>query len=239
MGNKTANDSRPAYNRPYLISYLASAAIDVPVVKPATPVYLPVTSAVQPHERQYKREKPGLFKPFVLAGFGADEIFYANLQAKAGLTLIYGIADWSSNFSISGFRYGAGSSYPLRNGWLIQLEATTGRLSKETLIRRNDTAIAMIPLDVSSRLQRISLFAQKNIAQHLSVYGGPVFNHLKTIYQLTNTQVSLATVTLTTFAAEKDYTTVKPPYTLSSSAPTELENIKTWIGLQIGINYRF
>lgn len=233
--NNTMGDKRP-----YLLSYLTPATIAVPVVKPATPVFLPVTPAVQPHKRRYEHEKPGLFKPFVLAGFGADEIFYVNLQAKAGLTLIYGIADWSSNFSVSGFRYGAGSSYPLQNGWLIQLEATTGKLSKETSVRGSgDTSTRRIPLDVRSRLQRISLFAQKSIAQHLSVYAGPVLNHLKSDYQLNSRQVSLATITQTTVATEKDYSTVKPPYTLSNSAPAEPENIKTWIGLQIGINYRF
>ena len=238
--NKMASDSRPTYNRPYLLSYLTPATIAVPAIKPATPVFLPVTSAVQPHKQPYKHEKPGLFKPFVLAGFGTDEIFYANLQAKAGLTLIYGIANWSSNFSVSGFRYGAGSSYPLRNGWLIQLEATTGKLAKETSVRRNsDTATAGIPLDVRSRLQKISFFAQKSIAQHLSVYAGPVFNHLKSAYLLNNRQVSQATITQTTVATEKDYSTVKPLYTLSNSASEEAENIKTWIGLRIGINYRF
>lgn len=238
--NNIMGNNSPTYNRPYLLSYLTPATIAVPVVKPATPVFLPVTPAVQPHKRRYEHEKPGLLKSFVLAGFGADEIFYANLQAKAGLTLIYGIADWSSNFSVSGFRYGLGSSYPLRNDWLIQLEATTGNLSKETSVRGSgDTSTRRIPLDVRSRLQRISLFAQKSIAQHLSVYAGPVFNHLKSNYHLNSRQVSPATITQTTLATEKDYSTVKPPYTLGNSAPAEPENIKTWIGLQIGINYRF
>lgn len=238
--NHLVSDSKPTYNRPYLLSYLTTATIVVPVAKPATPVVLPVTPVVQPHKQRYKHEKPGLFKPFVLAGFGADEIFYANLQAKAGLTLIYGIADWSSNFSISGFRYGAGSSYPLRNGWLVQLEATTGKLSKETsILGKGDTATVRLPLDIRSRLQRISLFAQKSIAQHISVYAGPVFNHLKSDYQLNKRQVSLAAVIQSTLATEKDYAIIKPPYTLSGSAPGEPENIKIWIGLQIGINYRF
>lgn len=240
--NNTAGNSEKADTRQVVLSYIVHPTTASPfaAIKPAAPTLLPVASPVQQQKRKYTSRKPGLFKPFVLAGVGADEIFYANLQAKAGVTLLYGIAGWSSDFSISGFRYGAGSSYPLKNGWTIQLEATTGQLSKETAVRMAfDSATTRLPFRMNVRLQRISLFGQKNITPHWSIYAGPVFNRLKSTYYLNSGQISREYITRFIATPEKEYAAVRPPYTLSETPPGELKNIRTWIGLQTGINYRF
>lgn len=239
--NGIANNPGTADSRlQYPLSYLTSQAITIPPVRPARPALLQINSLMPKEQPRHQYEKPGLFKPFAQAGFAADEVLYVHLQAKAGITLAYGIVSWSSNFSVSGFRYGVGSSYPLKNGWLIQLEATTGKLSKETLVRTNlDTATTRYPIRVDSRLRRISLFAQKSVAPHLSMYAGPVFNHLKSTYRFSTFPTSLESIKQGISASEKDYSTIIPPYTLSSSPPQQLENVKTWIGFQIGISYRF
>ncbi|SHN43271.1 porin family protein [Chitinophaga sp. CF418] len=234
--NVIAGNSKAAGNS---LAYIGPLRITIPTIKPAAPALLQVTPPAKRQKERYVYEKPGLFKPFVQAGFAADEALYANLQAKAGITLAYGIVSWSTNFSVSGFRYGAGISYPLNNGWLIELEATTGKLFKETPVRMNDdTTTTKPPLYANSRLQRISLFAQKSIGPHLSVYAGPVFNHLKSTYQLRTWPLNLASLRVIVSTPEEDYVTISPLYTLHRSPAEETEDIMTWIGFQIGISYR-
>ncbi|MCF6402480.1 porin family protein [Chitinophaga filiformis] len=224
---------------PNSLSCIAPLQITIPAIKPVSPALIPLSPPAGREKKRYIYEKPGLFKPFVQAGFAADDALYANLQAKAGITLVYGIVSWSTNFSVSGFRYGAGISYPLNNGWLIELEATTGKLFKETPIHiDDDTTNTRPPLFVNSRLQRVCLFAQKSIAPHLSVYAGPVFNHLKSTYQLSTWSLSVATLQEISLTPEKDYMTIRPPYTLHRSPAEEIEDIRVWIGFQIGISYR-
>ncbi len=240
FANITEHSTTADKQQQYLLTLFTSPAITIAPVRPASPVFLTVAPVIPPQKQRRKYEKPGLFLPFVSTGFAADEVLYSNFQARAGVTLLYGIAAWSANFSASGFRYGAGSSYPLKHGWLIQLEATTGKLSKAATVRPVfDTSGAQFTLNTHSRLQRISLFVQKNIAVHWSVYAGPVFNHLKSVYYMNNSQISPAFINSFLTARERDYMLLQPPYTISSSAPEEPENVKTWIGLQVGINYRF
>lgn len=223
----------------YSLLPIAPIKHTVPTIKPAAPVLLRVTSPAKRQRQPYIYEKPGLFKPFVQAGFAADEALYANLHAKAGVTLVYGIISWGTNFSVSGFRYGAGISYPVNNRWLVALEATTGKLFKETTVRTvSDTGATRPIVYVNSQLQRISLFVERRIAPHLSVHAGPVFNRLKSTYQLTTWPLSLATLRVVATTPEKDYVTIRPPYTLHRSPPEETEDISTWIGFQIGISYR-
>ncbi|PWV53277.1 hypothetical protein [Chitinophaga sp. S165] len=236
-----ANDSLSAgKQQPYTLNYLTSTAIMMTPVKPSSPTLLIIRPTI-PQQRQRRiYKKPGLFKPFIATGFAADEVLYANFQVRAGITLLYGIAGWSTNFSASGFRYGAGSSYPLKNGWLIQLEATTGKLSKAANVRPVfDTSVTQFTINTHSRLQRISLFAQKNIAARWSVYAGPVFNHLKSVYYRNDWQINPAFINNFLIARDRDYMILRPPYTTSSTPPEKPENVKTWIGLQAGINYRF
>lgn len=222
-----------------LLSYVIPLNAPIPVIRLALPGLAQVTPSAKREKERYVYEKPGLFKPFVQAGFAADEGLYANLQAKAGITLVYGIFSWGTNFSVSGFRYGAGISYPLNNGWLIELEATTGKLFKETPVQIDDDTTTTKPiLYANSRLQRISLFTQKSIAPHLSVYAGPVFNHLKSTYQLTTWPLNPATLQVILLTPEKEYVTVRAPYTLYRSSPEKMDDIRTWIGFQIGISYR-
>ncbi|UPK71003.1 porin family protein [Chitinophaga filiformis] len=231
-----ADSSKTADNS---LSDVIPLSAPVPVIKPALPVLPQVTPSAKREKERYVYEKPGLFKPFVQAGFASDEGLYANLQAKAGITLVYGVFSWGTDFSVSGFRYGAGISYPLNNGWLIELEATTGKLFKETPVQIDDDTTTTKPiLYANSRLQRISLFAQKSIAPRLSVYAGPVFNHLRSTYQLTTWPLNPATLQAILLTPEKEYVTVRAPYTLHRSPPEKMEDIRTWIGFQIGISYR-
>ena len=239
--NIITGSSKTISNSPsYSLTAAAPVKLSIPTIKPTTPALQRVTSPAKRQREPYIYEKPGLFKPFVQPGFAADEALYANFQAKAGMTLAYGIVSWSTNFSVSGFRYGAGISYPVNNRWLIELEATTGKLFKETPIHTvSDTGATRPIVYVNSQLQRISLFVQRRIAAHLSVHAGPVFNRLKSTYQLTTWPLSLATLRLIATTPEKDYVTIKPPYTLHRSPPEEMEDISTWIGFQVGISYRF
>ncbi|SDG38193.1 hypothetical protein [Chitinophaga filiformis] len=237
--NTIAGSNKTISNSPSYSLSIAPVRLTIPTIKPAAPMSLRPTSPAKRQKQPYIYEKPGLFKPFAQSGFAADEALYANVQAKAGVTLVYGIVSWGTNFSVSGFRYGAGISYPLNNRWLIELEATTGKLFKETTIHTvSDTGATRPVVYVNSQLQRVSLLVQRRISPHLSVHAGPVFNRLKSTYQLTTWPLSLATLRAVATTPEKDYITINPPYTLHRSPPEETADISTWIGFQIGISYR-
>jgi hypothetical protein len=205
------------------------------ILKPS-PAPAPLQSAIRSMQRE--RTDRRFFKLFAQGGITTDEIYYANAEVKAGLGLIYGIGIWGSNFSISGFRYGLGSSIALRNKWRLELEATTGSLSKASSITIPPDTFRLT-LEVRSRLNRAALLVQKEIGPHIAVHAGPVFNHLKSTYYRNGTARPLTEIFPNMPDAGQTYYTIKPPYTLSNSAPDRTDNIKTWIGLQAGVSYRF
>ncbi len=211
--------------------------VTIPPVKPG--IFIPIHPILASPRRG--REKPGLFHVFGQAVLAADETFYVNAQAKAGITLLYGIAGWSSNFSVSGFWYGLGSSFPLRRDWRIQLEATTGKLSKATTITE---FIDTIPIHrhavrIENQLHRLGLFVQKGLHARLAVHAGLVFNYLKITYYLNETPTTPGNFPPGSGDITQTFYLLKPAYTFNSAAFDKPENIRTWIGLQAGLSYRF
>jgi hypothetical protein len=204
----------------------------------------PVLQAPRRERKRWRLRLPamisgnGIFSPFVQAGIATNETFYANLQVKAGLGIIYGIGSWSSNFSVSGFRYGLGASIPLRNDWRLQLEATTGKLSKEVMTRLAYDTTSLHRVATRTRLHQAGLFVQKSIGQHLVLHGGPVFNHLKNTHYFDGEQEPRGNIGLYPPEDVNAYYTIKPHYTIGSSE-MRAADAKIWIGLQLGINYRF
>ena len=168
---------------------------------------------------------------FVDAGLMVDETFYVNPSLRAGWPFLYGIAQWSTNFTVSGFRYGVGGALRLNDQWQIGLMATTGVNSKE--YPENINGSLPIPITIKTSLQKIGLQAQTKINGHLQLQFGPVLNILSTkYYNPLGTPTPL-------FVSESDVAEyIKPPYTIRDTySPISAQNTRIWIGLQAGLFY--
>jgi hypothetical protein len=175
---------------------------------------------------------------FASAGLTANETFYLGPQINAGLPWLYGIAGWRTNFDVSGFSYGMGTSVQLSDSWALQLTATSGTLSNHYRWSSHDTLIGSI--QAKGRLTRLGLLATVQINSRWKIQFGPVFNLLKTAHH-SQADSAWATSTLPPSTdMRKKYYLLRPPYTLSDTYNDKsATGKKTWIGLQIGLFYRF
>lgn len=73
-------------------------------------------------------ERGKWYRPFVKAGFSADEVLYANASLMAGIKYVYGIISYGTGFTGSGgrFRWGGGIPVKLKNQQQLHLNFTTG-----------------------------------------------------------------------------------------------------------------
>ncbi|NLU95927.1 hypothetical protein [Chitinophaga sp. Ak27] len=170
-------------------------------------------------------------RPFAFllnAGVSADEMNYVNPTLQLGFPFLYGIGSWSSNFSNSSLRWGAGISIRLSEDWRLHLQGTTGQLRQAW-----DTMTLTSTMKVQHG--KLALLAEKRLSNHFSLQGGLSFNRMLTRYYDFNGQFQAldksAMETMSTY-----FTLPKPPYTLSDNYGGN-GNVKTWIGFQLGIFY--
>lgn len=168
-------------------------------------------------------------------GVQADDAVYFQPTVMAGLQYVYLVAGWGTNFHSSGFRYGLGGMLPLRSGWRINAQATTGKLTSPGV------AIDSIrTFEARSSLHRLSLQLEQRLGRRWKVSAGPVFNYLATTYYVNGKAASFSEHgTAAQGLNDKTLYTVKPLYTISNSYErTTASNVKTWVGLQVSIFYR-
>lgn len=168
--------------------------------------------------------------PFAQSGLAADDVFYIAPTLKAGFKFAYGILSWNTNFKISGFRYGGGTSLRLSEDMRVHADITFGKLSKDY-----DTLGQKIT--VKTKLTRILLFLENRITGKFYLQYGPMLNLLKTEYYLNDMPLGMYRPEET---VDRKYHYIKPIYTLRNTyAPEKPSNRKSWIGAQVGIYYRF
>jgi hypothetical protein len=164
----------------------------------------------------------------IKSGLLADDIFYGNPTIQVGIPYVYGIAAWSTNFRISGFRYGVGAAVPLSDEWKLHLQVTTGNLSSKF-----DTANQR--WEFKTRLHRAGCIAEANLTRRLGVQFGPVFNLMKLTFYRAGKEVAPG---LPTAHIDQKFDLIKPVYTLSDNfSINRAQSTKTWIGFQVGIFY--
>jgi hypothetical protein len=164
----------------------------------------------------------------VKGGLSADDVFYCSPTIQAGVKYVYGIAAWSSNFNISGFRYGLGGVVPLSDQWKLHVQVTTGNLlsSFDTTSQR---------WEFKTTLHRAGCIAEADLAPRLSIQFGPVFNLMKLVFYRGGVKTAPG---LTQDHIDKKFDLIKPVYTLSdNSSINRVQSTKTWIGFQVGIYY--
>jgi hypothetical protein len=175
---------------------------------------------------------------FVDAGLTADETMYLNPTIRVGCPFIYGIAQFSTNFIVSGFRYGVGGSFRVADKWRLGLNATTGNYSKgyQWNIILPGLPVSIDPITVNTSLQKIGLSVETAISRDIQIQFGPMLNILGTKYYTFDTPIPIGADETN---ANKFYNYIKPPYTIQDNySPYSTQNTKLWIGLQASLFYR-
>lgn len=171
---------------------------------------------------------------FADAGLTADETMYINPSIRVGLPFLYGIVQGSTNFSVSGLRYGAGGSFRLADKWRLGLVATTGDYSKD--YPALSVGSPTVPITVKTSLQKIGLSAEAAIGRNIQIQFGPVLNRLVTKYSTYGIPIPLI---VNETEANKYFHYIKPVNTIQDTySPYSPQNTKLWIGLQAGLFYR-
>ena len=178
-----------------------------------------------------EKERSGFLNDlFVKAGVSADDLFYGNVTIHIGHPYFYGIGSYSSNFNISGFRYGIGASVPLSDLWKLHLQVTTGNLSS-----KYDTMT--IHWEYKTKLHRAGLIAETDLGKHFRLQFGPVFNLMKITFYRNGKKMAPG---LPSEYIEKKFDLLKPVYTFTNTfSPNVANSTKSWVGLQISLFYNF
>lgn len=166
---------------------------------------------------------------FVKPGFSADDVFYVNPTVHIGHPWLYGIASWSTNFKIHGFRYGAGSSIRFNEDWKLHLQFTTGIYSSSV-----SNTISM-NWQFITNLHKAGIIAEKKLNDRFSIQFGPVLNSMRLTYYRNGEKT---TPGITEESANKIFTLIRPVYTLSDNYSTQnIQSSKLWVGLQVSFFY--
>jgi hypothetical protein len=156
--------------------------------------------------------------------------FIATPTIQIGHPYFYGIASYSTNFNISGFRYGIGASVPLDDSWKLHLQLTTGNLSSKV-----DTMT--IHWEYKTQLHRAGLIAETDLGKHFKLQFGPVFNLMKLTFYRNGQKIAPG---LPTEYIDRKFNLLKPVYTFTNTfSPNVAKSTKSWVGLQISILYNF
>jgi hypothetical protein len=178
--------------------------------------------------RAFSNAKESTFANGMLikGGLSADDIFYVNPTIQAGTKYVYALASWSSNFNLSGFRYGLGGAIALSDQWNLHLQLTTGNLSSTF-----DTASGK--WEFKTQLHRAACIAEVQLGNRTSVQFGPVFNLMKLTFYRAGIKSAPG---LPDEQMDAKFNLIKPIYTLSDNfSMNKAQSTKTWIGFQLGL----
>ena len=162
----------------------------------------------------------------IKGGLSADDIFYCNPTIQVGIKYVYGIASWSTNFKLSGFRYGLGGAVPLSDEWKLHLQVTTGNLSStfDTTGQR---------WEFKTQLHRAGCIAEVKLSPRLSVQFGPVFNLMKLTFYRGGKKEAPG---LSSTHIDNKFNLLQPVYTITDNfSGNKAQSTKSWIGFQAGI----
>jgi len=156
----------------------------------------------------------------------ADDIFYLNSYVRIGKAPLHLIAGYATNFSVSYWKYGLGSSWNWGDETRLSLECTSGSFSK-----------AFDSVELKNTFYRGSLLWEKSLFANCWFRIGPLVNVLASAYY---TNKYLQATGINPGSIDAFYSQVKPLYTISNSYTSNSSRaIKTWVSLQAGIVFHF
>ena len=215
----------------YQLAPSAPVLLTATRIQPIATLSLPVTGSVA---------KIGLPKGssrfFMATGIAADDAFYFSPGINAGFPWLYATGRWNTNFHVSGFSYGLGTSIRLSGQWRMCIDVTTGSLAKDYPAAADTLANSNI--GVKGRLSRLELQAEKALNKRLCLRFGPVLNLLHTTYYLNGEKTAPENMIFPRQEIENNYYLIKPIYTISNSySDQSVSNNKIWIGFRAGLYF--
>jgi hypothetical protein len=159
-----------------------------------------------------------------------DDVFYFGAAIQAGKPWLYGIASWNTNFKLSGFRYGAGTSISLSDDWKLHLQLTTGNLTSnfDTVGDR---------WQFKTQLHRAAVMGEVKCMKWFTIQFGPVLHFMKLTYSINDEKNAPG---LSQPQVDQKFNLIKPIYTISDTySVNDAQSKKIWIGFQVGICYDF
>lgn len=165
------------------------------------------------------------YRPFVKAGFSADEILYLNASLTAGIKYIYGIISYGTTFTGGRLRYGAGIPVKLNDEQQLHFTFTTGTLNRRT------SPDSVIVYGVKEQLTRYGAGWSKTVNSHITFQAQLHYNILK------KTSDSTSMFIQNQAGDYRRFEYGKVPYVLSQSYGNA-GDFKRWIGIQISIFYK-
>ncbi|HEY8894041.1 MAG TPA: hypothetical protein VIM79_04480, partial [Niastella sp.] len=166
----------------------------------------------------------------VKGALSADDVFYSGATIQAGKPWLYAIASWNTNFKLSGFRYGAGTSISLSDEWKLHLQLTTGNLTSnfDTVGDR---------WQFKTQLHRASIIGEVNCTKRFTIQFGPVLHLMKLTYSINDVKNAPG---LSKAQVDQKFDLIKPIYTFSDTYTVNTaQSKKIWVGFQVGIYYNF
>lgn len=199
-----------------------------------------------------KNPKPNKIKKFPFqskVGLSADETLYFGPTVQLGIPQFFATASYKTNFSLSLFSYGLGTSFRINENLRMIIFINTGTVNKNYQFKTFESKIEIDSLNVvdtvtttiinavvaKSRLSRVGIMLEKNITSKISIQAGIQFNSLNTNYVVNGTSSSIGFLGND---ADKKVHTFLPPYLISNSyKSTSDSNVKNWIGIQLNVLY--
>jgi hypothetical protein len=180
---------------------------------------------------------------FFAGGLTADESFFFSPSLKGGFPFFYLTGSWRTNFSISGFALGFGSSYQFFRRWEVQLNLNGGPLKSKYTLNYGLTSgspDSSFAIKMKGKLLRGEFFFTNSIGHSLRFQFGPVYNLMN--YKIyTNGRPAFETTSFpTSIDANDRFHLLNPPLPIERSYDEKKSSGRmSWIGFQIGLFYFF
>jgi len=167
-------------------------------------------------------------------GFTATEVFYSSLSAEAGIRPLHLTGGIVTNYSITGWKIGAGSVIRSTDKTQWQLAAGIHFLQKSQSF---DSASQLKDITLKGRLYRAEALWCKKLGTRWLLKTGLAFNTLRTRYYYEGAASLYQDLPLP-FRNSGKVSLLDPPFVLSKKEePDRSPHIKNWIGITAGIYF--
>jgi hypothetical protein len=164
-------------------------------------------------------------------------VIYSGIVVQGGLPAVHGWIGYRSNFSVSFFTYGLGSSWKMTGTWRMGIAVMNASGVRQQGAFRQDSVSGTRTVSGVSRLSRVNVYAEKQISQRITLQVGLLYNLLSTTYA-----VNGATSSIDFVGAHADHTVsgISPLYTITNSFHKgATQSAQTWVGGQVSLLWKF
>jgi hypothetical protein len=174
-------------------------------------------------------------KLFLRIGFGGTELLPVGPSLQFGTPFFFGLLSYTTNFNVTVFNYGVGSSIPIgkqsRMGLLFDYGENQNKYALERSGFSNDTSKVV----VKGKLGRVSLVYERTIVRHFKMQIGIQYNWLQTHYSINGINSSIGFLGAN---SDQQFYTIRPFYTFTNTySDNSHKNVKTWLGAQFNFSY--